>query len=280
MSIDLHCHTKISDGSIGIEELLAIAKRRGLSAIAVTDHDAVVGATRAAMIGKRQGIEVIHGVEFSAIDKQRNEKVHVLCYMCDSPDRLEGLCRQIAVSRRTAATEMVRKVMRYFPLVPESVTRCAAGSTTIFKQHIMHALIDAGYADSFYGETYQKLFSRDGGCAHVDIEYPDVRSVIDLIHSAGGLAILAHPAFYGNLPLMEELNGDGLLDGIEVWHPDHTNEDKEVLKDFAQIHNLLMTGGTDFHGMYSRTSRPLGNTEIPDSIPRLMMAYKAKKMRK
>lgn len=279
MSIDLHCHTKISDGSIGVEELIAIAKRRGLSAIAVTDHDAVTGATRAAMIGKRQGIEVIHGIEFSAYDTQRENAAHILCYMCDSPDRLEGMCRQIALERRAAGTEMLRKVMRYYPIVPESVTRCAAGSTTIFKQHIMHALIDAGYADSFYGETYRKLFAQGSGCARVDIHYPDVMTVVDLIHSAGGLAVLAHPSSYKNEALMEELTEKGLLDGVEVWHPHHSEQDKASLKAYAEDHGLLMTGGTDFHGMYAEAARPLGNSEVPDNTPRLMQAYKAKKHR-
>ena len=279
MSIDLHCHTKISDGSIGIEELIAIAKRRGLSAIAITDHDAVAGSTRATMIGKRQGIDVIHGVEFSAQDKERGRPVHILGYMCDSPDRMEGMCRQITAARREAATQMVRKVLRYYPIVPESVTRCAAGSATVFKQHIMHALIDAGYADSFYGSVYDKLFGRDG-CARVDIDYPDARTVIDLIHSAGGLAVLAHPAHYDSEDLMAELVEDGLLDGIEVWHPRHDAAKADQLKDFAEQHGLLMTGGSDFHGMYADAPRPLGNPDVPDNTPQLMTSYKAKKYRR
>lgn len=93
MASDLHCHTKISDGSMGIEELIAIAKRRGLSAISVTDHDTTAAATRAVIIGRRQELQVIHGVEFSTIDKSREKKAHLLCYQCDTPDRLEGLCR-------------------------------------------------------------------------------------------------------------------------------------------------------------------------------------------
>lgn len=91
---DLHCHTKISDGSMGIEELIAIAKRRGLSAISVTDHDTTAAATRAVIIGRRQEVRVIHGVEFSTIDKVRGNEAHLLCYLCDTPDRLEGLCRR------------------------------------------------------------------------------------------------------------------------------------------------------------------------------------------
>ncbi len=278
MSCDLHCHSKISDGSLGIDEIIAIAKRRGLSAIAITDHDAVAGATRATVIGKRQGLEVIPGVEFSAYDPQREAKVHMLAYLCDAPDRLEGMCRQINNNRRAAATEMVRKVLRYYPIVPESIVRCASGSTNIYPPHIMHALIDAGYAETIYGNVYNKLFGRDG-CARVDIEYPDVREIIDLIHSAGGIAVLAHPHVYHSEALLEELTNEGLLDGVEVWHPSQTEEQSEQLLAFAAEHELLTTGGSDFHGMYAAPPRPLGTTGAPDSVLQTLKAFKAKAKR-
>ncbi len=279
MSCDLHCHSKISDGSIGIEEIIAIAKRRGLKTIAITDHDAVAGATRACVIGKRQDVEVIPGIEFSAWDPDRNRKVHILGYLCDSPDRLEGMCRQINNSRRLAATESIKKVLRYYPIVPEMIVRCASGSTNIYKQHIMHALIDAGYADDFFGTVYNKLFAPDGGCAYVKAEYPAVREVIDLLHSAGGLAVLAHPYVYHSEALMEELVHDDLLDGIEVWHHSNDQQQTEQLEEFATQHELLMTGGSDFHGMYSKTPRPLGSTAAPDGTVQLMKAYKAKRFK-
>lgn len=274
MVCDLHCHSKISDGSMGIEELLAMAKRRGLAAISVTDHDAVAGSTRACIIGKRLGLEVIHGVEMSAYDYERKRKVHILGYMCDSPDRLEGMCLRINNSRRTAAKNMMTKVLRYYPIVPETIARHAAGSTNVFKQHIMHALMEAGYADAIYGDVFHKLFSANGGCAYIPIEYPDVREVIDLVRSAGGLAVLAHPYIYDSVDLMHELTDAGLLDGIEVWHPSNDEERISVLKNFAQTHNLLMTGGTDFHGLYTDPARPLGSCGAPENTVQLMKEYK------
>ncbi len=144
---------------MGIEELIAVAKRRGLSAISVTDHDTTAAATRAVVIGRRQELTVIHGVEFSTFDTQRGRKAHILCYLCDTPDRLEGMCRRTNDSRKKAAMAMVRKVMRYYPITPDLIVKCATGSTNIYKQHIMHALMDAGYADSIYGELYDKLFA-------------------------------------------------------------------------------------------------------------------------
>lgn len=278
MAIDLHCHTKISDGSMGIDELLATAKRRGTTALAITDHDAIAGATRAVIAGKRLGIDVIHGVEFSAYDKKRGRRVHILGYLCDYPDRLEGMCRQISAARRAAATEMVRKVLRYYPIIPESIARCASGSSAIYKQHIMHALMDAGYATSIFGEVFDKLFDRENGCAYVAIDYPDVHEIIDLIHSAGGLAVLAHPNTYDSEELLEELATASKLDGIEVWHPTHTEEQIAALTTFAKQHSLLMTGGSDFHGMYAKAARPLG-CQAPEDTVQKMRAYKAQKKR-
>ncbi len=275
MAADLHCHTKISDGSMPIEDLISMAKRRGISTLSVTDHDTTAGATRAVIIGKRQGLNVIHGVEFSTADPQRDGKAHLLCYMCDTPDRLEGLCRTINDRRKKAANDMVRRVMRYYPITPEMVVRCAQGSTNFFKQHIMHALMDAGYADSIFGDVYKKLFGKEGK-ARVEIEYPDVREVIDLIHSAGGIAVLAHPYLYKNEALLEELAEKG-LDGVEVWHPSHNEEQVAALTDFASQHHLLMTGGSDFHGMYTRECRALASTSCPDEHVQALINYKAAK---
>lgn len=279
MVCDLHCHSKISDGSMGIDELLALAKRRGVAALSITDHDAVVGSTRACIVGKRMGIEVIHGVEMSAYDYLRNRKVHILGYLCDNPDLLAGACLRINNARRSAATEMTRKVLRYYPIIPETITRHASGSTNVFKQHIMHALMEAGFADSFFGDVFRKLFSRNGGCAYVPIEYPDVREIVQLIRSAGGIAVLAHPFVYDSIELMEELASEGLLDGIEVWHPSNNEERTNQLKLFADKHNLLTTGGTDFHGIYTDPLRPLGSCGAPEDTVQKLKAYKQSRIR-
>ncbi len=278
MAIDLHCHTKISDGSLGIEELLSIAKRRGLAALSVTDHDSTAGATRAVILGKRLGVRVIHGVEFSAMDEQRGGKAHLLCYQCDHPDRLEGLCRRIGEARRAAALASIRKVMRYYPITPDLVVKCATGSTNIYKQHIMHALMDAGYADGIYGELYEKLFG-ENGCAKVERTYPDVREVLAAIHEAGGIAVLAHPYSYQNEALLEELITLG-LDGVEAWHHTHSAEQTAQLLTLANEHGMVATGGSDFHGMYARTVRPLGSTPVPDEQANALLTYKDKKARR
>ncbi len=275
LAVDLHCHTRISDGSLGIEELLGIAKRRGITVLSVTDHDTTAGATRAVILGQRMNLQVIHGVEFSTVDEQRGVRAHLLCYRATHPDRLEGLCRRVGESRRAAGLERIRRVMRYYPITPDLVAKRATGSTNIYRQHIMHALMDAGYADSFYGEVYEKLFGEDGACAGIHTTYPDVREVLTAIHEAGGIAVLAHPFHGGADALLEELTSLG-LDGVEAWHPYHSDEQTEQLRAFAWEHDLLVTGGSDFHGMYTSAMRSLGSSPVPEEQASALLAYKRK----
>ncbi len=262
MNADLHCHTKMSDGSTCIDEVIMIAKRRGIKTISITDHDTFAGSIRGKILGKRLGIEVITGAEISAYDYKRNRKVHVLCYLCSNPERLEKLFRKTSESRKKASLIMLQQIMKIYPINPDMVARRAQGSTNIFKQHIMHALIDAGYSPSIYGNLYNKLFNSQTGLAAKIVEYPDIYEVIEEIHSAGGLAILAHPNVYDSFDLLGELV-DYKLDGVEVWHPSNNPGDEERLMAFAKQYNLLMTGGTDFHGMYSSKPNPLGTYCTP-----------------
>lgn len=274
MSCDLHCHTKLSDGSVGIEEIVSLAKRRGLTAIAVTDHDTFAGSVRAVNIGKRVGLTVVPGAELSCQDPATGRTVHILCYNCESVARLEGLCHRTVEMYKKATTEMLRKVMRYYPLPPEMVVRCAAGSTALYDTHIMLALCEAGYADGLHGDTWRRLFDPETGVAYVPYTFPDVREVIDQIHQAGGIAVLAHPHTYDSIDLMYALTEEGLLDGVEAVRPEHTAEQEQELREFAANNGLLITGGTDFHGSNSYTPRAVGSTAIEDEALQALMNYK------
>lgn len=105
MTGDLHCHTTLSDGSLGIEEVIVQAKRMGLDFLAITDHDTLSSSNRAQILGERYGVKVIPAVELSAWDKKRNSKVHILCYAPQKPDRLEGLCLKSCQIRKDCAKE-------------------------------------------------------------------------------------------------------------------------------------------------------------------------------
>lgn len=278
MICDLHCHTKFSDGSLGIEDIISQAKRTGIQLLSITDHDTMSSFSRADVLGKREGVEILHGVELSAWDKQRNSKVHILCYAPQKPERLEGLCQKSCEIRKTCSKEMIAKVMERFPITIESILKHTTSSKSIFKQHIMRALIDYGYALEFYGDLDHELFNPKTGCCYVEREYPEVNFVVDLIHTAGGAAVLAHPAQYDSMALLEELAVKGKIDGVEVDHYSADEDYRGELNSLAEKYGLIKTGGSDFHGLYNSVPTHLGSeTTSEEEVQRIIRLTSGKK---
>ena len=280
MKADLHIHTKLSDGTMGIDDIIVLAKNSGVTTISITDHDCLAGTVRAQMIGRRYGVTVVPGVEFSATDKKRGSKAHILCYLPDTPERLEGLCKSNSLLRKRAGLLMVKKLANKFPITEDFVIRCAQGSTNIFKQHLVKALMECGYTTQIFGDIFRLLFSKESRM-NITMEptYPEPAEIIEAIHEAGGIAVLAHPGFYDNFELFEELIPLG-LDGVEVWHPENTPEQQELLIKTAKKNGLLMTGGSDFHGAFNATPIRIGEYGPTEDALAQLMSYKAKKRRK
>lgn len=280
MGADLHCHTRLSDGSMGIDNLIVLAKKQGIQTIAITDHDCLAGNVRGMRIGEQHGIRVLPGVELSATDHARGAKAHILCYLPDSPDRLEGLCRRNLLESKKASQYMIVKTALQYPVTPEFIIKCAAGSTGVYKQHIAHALLESGLTERIYGDVYRELFSPDSEKNVLrEANYPEPKEIVEAIHDAGGIAVLAHPALYQNMELLDELIAEG-LDGVEVWHPSADEETIETLRKIAKKNGLLMTGGSDFHGMYGVGSVSVGACLTPDENLELLLSYKARRRRK
>lgn len=280
VSGDLHCHTCLSDGSMGIEEIILLAKRSGLSAIAITDHDCLAGTVRGVVLGERHGVRVIPGVEISCLDYERGyRKVHLLAYLSDHPDRLEGICHRNVTMRRKAGLIMAAKASERYPISTELVQKHAATSTNIFKQHIMHALMECGYTKTIYGDLFNELFSsKSPDNISVKLKFPDCREVLKKIHEAGGIAVLAHPANYNSFDLLDELIPLG-LDGVEVYHPSADVDTSAYLYRKAKAHGLLVTGGSDFHGMYNFNKVNLGSYTATDEAIEELLNYKSKRRR-
>ena len=123
MKADLHCHTTISDGSLGISDIIRQADRDNVRYLAITDHDSLASLSRSAVLGKRYNVTVIPAVEFSAFDNARKKKVHILCYMPAKPDRLEGLCLRNSEGRMKLGKNMAMKVLEKYPITLESILR-------------------------------------------------------------------------------------------------------------------------------------------------------------
>ena len=279
MAADLHIHTKLSDGSVGIEDIIVIAQKSGIDTIAITDHDCLAGTVRGQVIGKRYGVTVIPGVEISAFDFEASKKVHLISYLADSPNRLEAICKKTSDARKRAGQIMMLKVAARFPITSDFIKSHASGSTNLYRQHIMHALMDAGYTDEIFGELFHALFDEDSETnVLAPTKYPSVEEAIEEIHGAGGIAILAHPAKFNNIDEIDKYVELG-LDGIEVWHPTADEEMVARLSAICKKKKLLLTGGSDFHGIYGEETVTLGAYSTPQEHFDKLMGYKAKKKR-
>jgi predicted metal-dependent phosphoesterase TrpH len=259
--IDLHCHTNISDNSLSIEEVIREAKEQGVEHLAITDHDTTIGLSTAIQLGIYYDVNIIPGIEISAYDVKRETRVHLLgYYVTPGHEAISQLCDPLIQRRHEASQEMVERIIAAgYNISWQDVKRYAAGGTGVYKQHIMHALLDAGYTTTIYGELYRKLFARGNqdkgistGIAYTSITYIDMFDAIKAITEAGGIPVLAHPGQMHNFPAVAELVDAG-LQGIEVWHPSHDAGMEQQARDAAAAYNLLQTGGSDFHGFYTDT---------------------------
>lgn len=273
MAADLHCHSKCSDGATSVKNVVKLAALAGLDTIALTDHDTFMGYEQAKFYGEKFGVKVILGAEISAYDFERNRLVHILCYNCKEPNKLDALFNKIAESRYAAMDKAIYEIKKRFSIDMEMVKEIAKDSCTVFKSHIMSALMEAGYTDKIYGNLYKEIFDWKRGFAKTKIEYPNVYEVIKLIHSAGGISVLAHPSVYDTIPAIPKLIKNG-IDGIECWYPRASENDTCILLDYTKKYNLLRTGGTDFHGYSSGMINPIGTCITPDDDLKKLLEYK------
>ena len=276
MKGDLHCHTKLSDGSMGIDDIIVLAQKCGLDTLAITDHDCLAGTVRARLIGERHGIKVIQGVEISSYDSETDSEVYILAYQADSPDRLEGLCHRNLIARKRAAQFMMIKAAQKYPITTDLVLKCAQGSTNVYPVHIMAALVESGVTTELYGDLYKELFV-DKGEKNILVtpKLADPVEVIEAIHEAGGIAVLANAGKFENTGLIQRLLKAG-LDGIEAWCPEYTSDVSLRLADFAKKNRILAVGGSNFHGRYNKRCVTLGSCTVPEHNINEFVNYKTK----
>lgn len=278
MKADLHIHTRLSNGSMGLDEVLNLAKANGVNTISITDHDCISGTARAKVLGEQAGLNVIIGSELTSIDDETGKIVNILCYAPDVADRLEGLCQANRAERKRAFIFIQKEVCKNYPVSKQVIERCYQGSTCVYKQHIMHALIESGVADGLYGNVHDDVFT-EGGKNFISVKprYAKTSDVINLIHSSGGIAILAHPVLYKDDTILDRAKALG-IDGIEVWHPSADEKQTEELFSYANK-TMLMTGGSDFRGLYNKTVNTIGAYGPNDTSLNEFLRYKDKQKR-
>lgn len=253
---DLHTHTTFSDGTTSPEDNVQMALEAGLTGLGVTDHDTAASWDRARKAAEGTGLEIVPGAELSA--ELDGYSVHVLGYWFDPDDvDLSAEMDRIANERDRRAEDIVRRFREELDIpVRIDRVRAIAGDAPLGRPHIATAVVETGAA-----EDISQVFDRwlhDGGPAYVPKYAVDPTRCVELIVSAGGVAVLAHPGLYG--PSDEGRSGPGIvasviedmarvgLAGIEADHPDHGAEHLERYRAVARELDLVVIAGSDFHG--------------------------------
>ncbi len=257
---DLHLHSTFSDGSLDITTVAQLASSLKLGHIAVTDHDTLNAAKFAKNNPIIGNVKLISALELSAFDYKRNRKVHILCYCPNFTKQLADFCDNMFIRRQEAYEKTKAVILSEYPKeVIEIAEQLAKDSKTVYKQHIIHALFHLGYTDGIFKQLYKELFDANTGKALIMPDYFDVYEVLNIVKSSGATAVLAHPSVYDSMELCEELAQKKLIGGVEINHPRNKKRDKAILQKIAKKHNLIVTGGTDFHGMYTSKVNIPGN---------------------
>ncbi len=273
MIADLHCHSRFSDGSTNIEGIVRYAKRAGLEYISLTDHDTFKGVESAKEYGKRYNVSIIAGVECSCLDKERGRSVHMLCYVPKDISTLQKALDKTLESRRKQKLQIIENVRKLYDIEVEDVLRFVGESQSIYECHIMQALADKGYTNVICGELMFQLMSSKGNC-YVNTEYSDVRETVRIIRDCGGIPVLAHPEEYDSLELARELAEKKLIKGVEINHPRNSGKTRAMLSELAQKYDLIITGGSDFHGQYSKSPHPIGYCTTDNYNLKRILTYK------
>ena len=268
--LDLHLHTTHSDGSCTPTEVVGLAHHAGVTALAITDHDITTGLVEANVAGESFGIEVIPGVEISST--LGNSELHILGYFLDWQDtRLNERLKTLRDSRHRRNPKIVERLQSLGIDLTYDEVRALAGSDSVGRPHIARALMDKGVVSSAK-EAFDR-FLADGKPAYVPRDLPSPTEAIHWIKAARGLAVLAHPTWVrctdqSLVELVRQLKADG-LDGIEVYYSTHAARQTREYLSLAQQLGLLVTGGSDFHGLTKpdiEVGIGKGSLHIPTSL--------------
>lgn len=282
MSIDLHIHSTASDGTLTPAEIVAHARKIGLAAIAITDHDSVDGVHQILQNGDPQDLHFMTGVELSAAPPPGfpcQGSLHLLGYGFRHDD--QELARELQTlqeARHNRNPQIIAKLqtlgidITVDELDPPNVKRQTG------RPHIAKLLVEKGVVATF-DEAFQRFLGNDKP-AYVDKYRIESRRAIRLIRQAGGIPVLAHPALinptrlWSLADLLAKLKSYG-LQGLEVYYPEHSEVQTRQFHELALCHGLIATGGTDFHGAIKpgvEMGSADGSFEVPFHIYEQLLA--------
>jgi predicted metal-dependent phosphoesterase TrpH len=264
MAADLHVHTTASDGRLSPGEVIEKALAAGLTEIAITDHDTVAGLSKIYNdIYEKSLLTIIPGIEMSA-DFPCYE-VHVLGYNIDIlHTALNRELTRLLSERLLRVEKMVAKLNKLgYDIDYQQVLDLSGNAKSIGRPHVARALLEKGYFGAV-SEVFTALLDKDGP-AYIPHYKLNIKKVIEVIKSAGGTAVLAHPGLIGSDEIVFEVIAAG-IEGLEIYHPTHAPWQVIKYLEIAKKYNLLITGGSDFHGTPGRYPENLGEFTVSSAL--------------
>ena len=253
--IDLHIHSNASDGSLTPSDILRRAQALNLKAISITDHDTLSGARAVTSVNRQLPMKCITGVEISASPPPATSltgSFHILGYGISLDDpALNNALDKLQAARRDRNPQIIKRLNQSGCQISIEELQEAFGKSQLGRPHIAQMMVRKGFVKTI-DEAFDGFIGK-GGPAYIDKYRLECFEAIQIIRNAGGVAVLAHP-YLLNLPDKNSLENiicvlkQAGLEGIEVYYPEHSQADTASYIELARQHQLLMTGGTDFHG--------------------------------
>lgn len=276
--VDLHIHSTASDGRFTPAEVVRKAVEKGLTYIALSDHDTVDGIAPALMAAKEYPrLKIIPSIEIST--DVPNSEVHMLGYFIDYEDRdLQARLEKARRSREERAQGMVSKLKNLGVHIEWKRVQEIAGSGSVARPHVAQALMEKGYVGSLK-EAFNKYIGRNGP-AYVEREKMTPVEAAALILKSKGLPVLAHPLTTSDFEaVIIGLKSAGLV-GIEAYYGSYTAEEVSMLVSLARKYNLITTGGSDYHGLDGLTETMMGDAYVPlEAAEQLIALAKQRNLR-
>jgi predicted metal-dependent phosphoesterase TrpH len=270
---DLHLHTNFSDGTFTPEELVLNAQKVGLACIALTDHDTVEGCARAGTAAAAVQMEFIPGAELTA--EHDDTEVHILGYFLDTQNRtlLDEIAKFQTV-RQQRIHEMVARINELGVPLQVADVFALANCKSPGRPHVARTLVKSGYVRNL-DEAFER-FLKKGRPAWVPKSKMSALEAVELIHQAGGLAVIAHPGLNRTDEIIPGLVAAG-MDGIECFHTKHSTQMAERYLEIADRFHLLVTGGSDCHG-FSKARPLIGTVKLPyDHVEKMKAKLSARR---
>jgi len=261
MNVDLHLHTTASDGSFTPTKVVDKAVELGLKTIAITDHDTIGGIEEAQLAAVDKNLEVIPGIELNT--DISDVEVHILGYYINTNDlKLTDTLSKLRNSRYNRAQRMVKKLNQLGIDITFKRVCQLAGEGSLGRVHIAQAIIESGYVKEI-SQAFDRYIGK-GSPAYINRYKLTPVEAVKLVKRAGGVPVLAHPALAKRDYLIPELVNAG-LQGLEVYHSEHDEDDVQHYAALAEEYELIKTGGSDCHGP-NKGRTLIGTVDVPSSV--------------